>query len=193
MQPPADRPNITADERGIHFVGVTDRDILVSWGEIESVDAAKCASTDGSIVLEVYVNHFSGVDFRFHNVEPGYLQVMSVMEQRLIGFSRSKLEAAGTWEEKLDGTAVWQRDESVQPYEFQPQVVDPRPPTEAERLQMAAAHQASIATCAKLLGRQLQDHELACIYTGFENGRIVGNISPPLCNLIAPPQPGGVA
>jgi hypothetical protein len=193
MQPSADRPSITADDRGIHFVGVSDRDIVVSWGEIESVDVAKYTSADGSTFLEVYVNHFSGVDFRFHSVEPNYAHVVAVMEQHLIGFSRSKLEAAGTWEEKPDGTVVWQRDISIQPYEFQPQVVDPRPPTEAERVQMAAAYRATVATCEKLLGRQLQDHELACIYTGFENGKIVGSISSPLCNLIAPPQSGGVA
>jgi hypothetical protein len=49
---------------------------------------------------------------------------------------------------------------------------------------MAAAHQASIATCEKILGRALSTDEAECVKTGFENGRIVGSIAPPLCHLL---------
>jgi hypothetical protein len=35
-------------------------------------------SADGTSFLEVYVDHYSGVDFRFRDVEDGYDQVMQL-------------------------------------------------------------------------------------------------------------------
>jgi hypothetical protein len=49
---------------------------------------------------------------------------------------------------------------------------------------MAAAHQASIDTCERLLGRSLTDQEKACVVTDFKNGRIVGSIQTPLSDTI---------
>jgi hypothetical protein len=190
MQPEVTRPVIAADDVGIHFLRSGRNDIVVDWGEIESVDAARCDSTDGSTFLEVYVNHISGVDFRFHDVEAGYEQVMASMERHLIGFSRAKAEAAETWDKKLDSPPVWKRDEVIQPFELRPPVIDPREPTPEERVQMEAAHKASIATCEKILGRPLGADELACVQTGFENGRITGNIAAPLAQLLVERQNG---
>lgn len=187
MQDQAKELRIVADDTGIHFVG-SGRDIVVQWGEIESVDAVRCERADATSFLEIYINHFSGVDFRFHDVDTGYAQVMASMEEHLVGFSRAKAEAEGTWEEKLDTPVVWRRDESIQPFELHAPEVDPRPPTAEERVRMEAAHRASIATCEKLLGRSLQAAELACIHTGFENGRITGSIAPPLCDLLVERQ-----
>jgi hypothetical protein len=177
------QPDIVADEVGIHFLR-TGSDIVVVWGEIESVDAARFEGADGSSFLEVYIVHMSGVDFRFQDVDAGYDQVMALMEQYLVGFSRAKAEAAGTWEQKLDSPTVWERDETIQPFQLRPLEIDPREPTAEERERMESAHRASIATCEKILGRSLQPEELACVQTGFENGRIVGSIAAPLCHLL---------
>jgi hypothetical protein len=190
MQPEATEPAIAADDVGIHFLRSGRKDIVVDWGEIESVDAARCDSADGSTFLEVYINHISGVDFRFHDVEVGYEQVMASMEKHLIGFSRAKAEAAETWDKKLDSPPVWKRDEAIQPFELRPPVIDPREPTPEERVQMAAAHKASIATCEKILGRALDANEVACVQTNFENGRITGNITPPLAQRLVERQSG---
>ncbi|MFL5242165.1 MAG: hypothetical protein ACJ8FY_08655 [Gemmataceae bacterium] len=179
MQPATNLPRIAADVVGIHFLG-SERDIVVNWGEIQSVDAALCDCTDGSTFLEIYIEHFSGVDFGFHNVEAEYEQVMEWMERQLIGFSRAKAEAAGTWDQKLGKPPVWTRDEAVQPFQLPPLVIDPREPTSEERERMEACHRASIATCEKILGRTLSSDEHACVHTGFENGRIVGSITAPL-------------
>jgi hypothetical protein len=188
MQPEATQPTIAADDVGIRFLRSGRDDIVVDWGEIESIDAARCDSIDGSSFLEVYINHISGVDFRFHNVEAGYEQVMASMEQHLIGFSRAKIEAAGTWEQKLDTPPVWKRDEAIQPFKLRPPVIDSRDPTPEELVQMQAAHRASVATCEKILGRPLSADEIACVETGFENGRITGNIAPPLSRLLVERQ-----
>ena len=190
MQPESTQPAIAADDVGIHFLRSGRDDIVVDWGEIESVDAARCDSTDGSSFLEVYINHISGVDFRFHDVEAGYEQVMASMEQHLIGFSRANAEAGGTWEQKLDTPLVWKRDEAVQPFQLRPPKIDPREPTADERAQLERAHLASIATCEKILGRSLTADELACVETGFQNGRIVGNIAPPLWHSLMERQAG---
>jgi hypothetical protein len=187
MEPEATQPAIAADDVGIHFLR-SARDIVVDWGEIESVDAARCESADGSSFLEVYINHLSGVDFRFHDVEAGYEQVMASMEQHLVGFSRAIAEAAGTWEQKLDSPPVWKRDEAIQPFQLRPPEIDPREPTAEERQRMESAHRASIATCEKILGRLLQPQEIACVQTGFENGRIVGSIAAPLCHMLVERQ-----
>ena len=184
MQPSEDQPSITADDRGIHFVRVRDEDIVVSWGEIGSIDAAKCESPDGTTYIEIYVNHLSGVDFGFHSTETGYADVLASMERHLIGFKTSDVEAAKTWGEKLGRPPIWKRDEQVQPFQLEPLVVDTRPPTEAERQQMTEAHRASVVTCERILGRPLQPHELACVHTGFENARIVGRIASPLSELL---------
>jgi hypothetical protein len=57
----------------------------------------------------VYVDHISGVDIRFHNVEPGYAQVMKTLEERLPGFFRASAEAVGQFEETVEIPTVWQR------------------------------------------------------------------------------------
>jgi hypothetical protein len=191
MQPQASQPAIAGDDVGIRFLRSGRDDIVVDWGEIESVDAARCDSTDGSSVLEVYINHISGVDFSFHDVDAGYEQVMASMEQHLIGFSRAKAEAAGTWEQKLDTPPVWKRDEATQPFQLRPPIIDSRDPTPEERVQMQAAHQASVATCERILGRPLSADEFPCVETGFENGRIMGNIAPPLSRLLVERQSSG--
>jgi hypothetical protein len=188
MQPEASQPAIAADDVGIHFLRSGRDDIVVDWGEIESVDAARCESADGSSFIEVYIDHFSGVDFRFGSDEAGYEQVMASMERHLIGFSRAQAEAAGTWEQKLKMPVIWRRDEAVQPLQLRPPLIDPREPTAEESVQMEAAHRAAIATCERILGRPLSADELACVHTGFENGRIVGDIARPLCDLLAKQQ-----
>src|SRR6185312_6072083 len=100
------------------------------------------------------------------------------------------VEAAETWDKKLDSPPVWTRDEAIQPFELRPPVIDPREPTPEERVQMEAAHKASIATCEKILGRALDANEVACVQTGFENGRITGNIAPPLAQRLVERQSG---
>ena len=152
MQPSADRPTIAADDRGIHFLGVEDRDIVVAWGEIESVDAIRYDSSDDSTFIEVYINHLSGVDFRFHSTEHGYTDALVAMERHLIGFSTSGVENVETWEANPDRPPVWKRDEQVQPFQLEPLVIDNRLPTDAERQQMAAARQASVDTCERDFG-----------------------------------------
>jgi hypothetical protein len=85
---------------------------------------------------------------------------------------------------------VWKRDEVVQPFQLRPSMVDSRDPTPEERVQMQAAHQASIDTCEKVLGRRLEAEEIACVRTAFENGRIVGSVAAPLCQLLVERQNG---
>jgi hypothetical protein len=192
MQPQASPPSISADDVGIHFLGSSRNDIIVHWGEIAEVCALRDTYADGTPFIEVYIDHFSGVDFRFHSVEAGYEQTTAEMEKRLIGFRRAALEAVRTFEEEGETIpVVWKRDEALQPFQLQPLKVDTREPTSEERAQMERAHQASITTCEKILGRSLTSDELACINTGFENGRIVGNIAPPLCDLLLKHQGGG--
>jgi hypothetical protein len=188
MRPEATRPTIVADEVGIHLLH-GDKDIVVDWGEIASVCALRQSFPDGTPYIEVFVDHISGVDFRFRSVEVGYEQTTAEMEMYLVGFKRASLDAVRTLDE--DGQTIpvlWTRDGAVQPFQLRPGVIDPRPPTPQERAQMEAAHQASIATCEKILGRQLGPHEIACVQTGFENGRIVGNIAAPLCHLLVERQ-----
>ncbi|MGD0769659.1 MAG: hypothetical protein ABSB42_15860 [Tepidisphaeraceae bacterium] len=146
MPPPASNLSITADDVGIHFLRSGRDDIVVEWGEIESIDAARCDAADGSSFLEVYVNHISGVDFYFQNVELGYEQVMASMELHLIGFSRNRAEAEGTWEQKLDTPVVWKRDVSVQPFQLRAPKIDTRDPSKEELTQMESAHRATIST-----------------------------------------------
>ncbi len=172
---------------GFTFCAARD-DIVIHWGEIQSVDATRGKYADGSTFLEISVDHFCGVDFRFHASEVGYAQVMAEMEKRLIGFSRAQAEAAGTWEEKLDTPPVWQRDEKLQPLEMRPPEVDTREPSPEERVQMAASFEAFVAKCEKELGRPLVPAELNCLCTVFENGRIVGSDVQPLCDLFAKRQ-----
>jgi hypothetical protein len=178
------KPRITADDAGIHFHGSGRKDIVLHWGEIASVDAARCEATDGSTFLEIYVDHISGVDFRFDDVEDGYAQVMLAMEKHLNGFSRAEAEAARTWDQKQDAAVVWKRDESVQPFEIHPPEIDTRAPSDEELKQMDSGRQACVAACERKLGRHLTPAEIGCIYVGFENGRIVGNIRKPLCDLL---------
>jgi hypothetical protein len=190
MQPETAKPTIFADDVGIHLPAV-DGYALVDWGEIAQICALREKYADGTPFIEVFVDHLSGVDFRFHSVEPGYEQTTAEMEKHLIGFRRAGLEAVRTFEEEGQTIPViWKRDEAVQPFQLRPPVIDPRDPTPQERAQMEAAHQASIATCEKILGRSLEPAELACVQTGFENGRIVGSIAAPLCHLLVKRQGG---
>lgn len=180
---------IIADEKGIHFRHSGRRDIVLVWGEIAAVAADRGIFADGTPFLEIYVDHISGVDFRFHNGEQGYGHVVNLMEKKLIGFSRAKAEAVSTSEEICGPQSLWTRDEILQPFELLPPEHDSRPPTLEETARMKDAHEASIATCERILGRRLHSHELDCIHTGFENGRIVGSIKMPLSDLIAGRQP----
>ncbi len=43
---------------------------------------------DGTPYIEVFVDHISGVDFRFHSVEVGYEQTTAEMEMYLVGFKQ---------------------------------------------------------------------------------------------------------
>jgi hypothetical protein len=190
MEPDARRPVIAADEAGIHFRHGED-DIVVEWGEIAQICALRARDGDGTEFIEVFVDHFSGVDFRFHSVDGGYAQTTAEMERRLIGFRRDALEAVRTFEEEGQTIpVVWARDEAVQPFALRSPVIDLRDPTPGERTQMEAAHRASIATCEKILGRPLRAEEIACVETGFVNGRIMGNIAPPLAQLLIERQGG---
>jgi hypothetical protein len=178
-------PTILADDVGIHFVVDENEAVIVHWGEIVAVCALREQNVDGTPYIRVFVDSFYGVDFRFTSVEMGYEQTTAEMEKHLIGFKRAALEAVSTFEEAGKNIpVVWKRDEAVQPFELSPPVIDRRPPTPAEQAQMKAAHQASIATCEEILGRQLEPHEIACVQTDFENGRIVGNILAPLCHRL---------
>lgn len=183
MQTTSARPIITADNVGIHFVA-GDEDILVAWGEI----AAVCASQrvhQGTTHIEVFVDHYTGVDFRFHSVETGYEQTTAEMEKHLIGFRRDQLEAvASPGNDAEEIRVVWERDEAVQPFQLQPEVVDQREPTLKERAEMESARHASIVSAERLLGRPLQPEELDCIHVWFENGRIMGSTTPPLAQVL---------
>lgn len=188
MQPETTGPTIAADDVGVHFLHGA-KDIVVRWGEIAQVCALRQNDPDGTPYIEVFVDHVSGVDFRFHNVEVGYEQTTAEMEKYLGGFTRAALEAVGSLDEGGQTIPViWTRQEAVQPFQLAPPVIDPRPPTPEERAQIEAAHQAAIATCEKILGRQLEPHEIACVQTGFENGRIVGNIAARLCHELVERQ-----
>ena len=184
MQFEAAEPIIFADDVGIHLPAV-DGYVVVDWGEIAQVCGLREQYADGRPFINVFVDHISGVDFRFHSVDGGYEQTMALMEKHLIGFRRAGLEAVRTFEEEGQTIpVVWKRDESAQPFQLRAPVIDRRDPNPQERAQIEAAHQASIATCEKALGRPLKPAELACVQTGFENGRIVGGIAPPLCHLL---------
>jgi hypothetical protein len=182
---------IFADDAGIHFEGST-REVIVHWGEIAAICAVKETTNDGESFLEIYVDHISGVDFRFHSVDEGYAQVMAEMENHLIGFARERVETVGTIKEmNYDMPAVWTRDETVQPFELHERPIDRRDPTEAEVEQMERARAATVVTCERILGRSLTDAERACIHVTFENGKIVGNISALLAEFLknTPPAP----
>lgn len=180
-------PTIAADEAGIHFLH-DNNDIVVVWGEIAQICGIRHKHADGTTYIEVFIVHYSGVDFRFQSIEPGYEQTTAEMERHLIGFNRSSLELVRSLEEEQTIPVVWTRDEAIQPFRFQPPVADTRDPTPQEHAQMQAAHEASIATCERILGRALKPEEIECVKTGFENGRIVGSIAPPLSNLLIEKQ-----
>jgi hypothetical protein len=179
MQPRSTRPTIAADDVGIHFVA-GDEDILVAWGEIASVCASR-SPHEGKTSTEVFIDHYTGVDFRYQSSEDGYEQVTAEMEKHLVGFKRAQLEAVSISGEIL---LIWERDEAVQPFQIQPEVIDPRDPTPEELAQMESARRACIASDEKLLGRPLRPEEVACIQVWFENGRIMGNTTPPLSQLL---------
>lgn len=188
MQP--EERSMFADGVGIHLPAVRNY-VVVNWGEIAQICALREKYANETPYIEVFVDHISGVDFRFHSVEAGYEQTTAEMEKHLIGFRRAALEAVRTFEEEGQTIpVVWKRDEAIQPFQLQPPVVDPRDPTPQERVQMEAAHKASIATCEKILGRPLSPKEAVCVQTAFENGRITGNIAPPLANLLVERQRG---
>jgi hypothetical protein len=184
MDADASNPRIAADIVGVHFLH-GERDIVVDWGEIAQVSAVRQEYADGRRFIEVFVDHISGVDFRFLSIDKGFEQTVATMERYLIGFMRSALEAVPMLDEENQTIpVVWKRDESIQPFQLCPPVIDPRGPTPEERVQMEAAYHASIATCERALGRPLEAGEIECVQTSFENGRIVGRIAPPLCDLL---------
>jgi hypothetical protein len=189
MESQASLPEIIADDVGIHFLGTGRDDIILDWGEIASVDAMKYPQADGSSLLEMYVYHISGVDFRFQDCFVGYDQVMTTMEKHLSGFSRARAEAVLEIDQAI-GPPIWTRDETVQPFQLRPPAIDSREPTPEELVQMNTARHASIAICEKILGRALNQHEVDCIQVEFKNGRIVGGIAAPLCNLLIERQAG---
>lgn len=118
--PAPEGPRIFADDAGIHFRRSGARDFILDWGEIAGVDTARRESDDGTSILEIDVGHFSGAEFRFHDVDPGYDQVINAMEQHLLGFSRAKAEAAFPNDQKQENAPpIWKRNEVLQP--FQPQ------------------------------------------------------------------------
>jgi hypothetical protein len=114
---------------------------------------------------------------------------MAAMEQHLIGFSRARTEAVGTFEREKDIPAVWRRDETIQPFELHPLPVTSRGPTPEEVVQMEAAHQATIASCERSLGRALTVDERACVHVEFRNGQITGSIAFPLSEILIERQP----
>lgn len=189
MQPEATRPTIAADDAGIHFMH-GDNDIVIDWGEIAQICALRQAGAEGTPFIEIFVDHLSGVDFRFHSMERGYEQATREMEKHLTGFKRGSLEAVGTLDEEQTIPVIWKRDEALQPFQLRPPVIDTREPTPEERAQMQAAHQASLAACEKILGRPLSPDEVACVQTCFENGRIAGNIAPPLAQFLVERKSG---
>jgi hypothetical protein len=184
MQDSSNKNTLFADDVGIHFQGVRNKDIVVVWGEIAQICAVRMRYADNTPFIQIHVDHISGVDFRFQDSEAGYEQVMREMEKHLIGFTRSALEAVGSLEVEADIPIVWKREESLQPFQVQQMVIDPRDPTPEESIQMDAARRATIETCEKKLGRPLNSEERECVCIGFENGRIVGHVKPPLCNLL---------
>jgi len=121
-----DEMSIAADDVGIYFPG-SGSDITVHWGEIEKICALWEEPANGTAYLRFFVDHFSGVDFQFTNVDTGYEQVMAEMEKQLTGFSRVRAESVGRWEAGQDIPAVWQRDVVAQPFQFQPPPVVPSP------------------------------------------------------------------
>jgi hypothetical protein len=184
MQPEAAMPTMFADDVGIHLPAV-DGYVVVHWGEIAQVDALRETDANGTTFIDVMIVHLFGVDFHIRSVESGYGQTTTEMEKHLIGFRRSALEAVPTLEEAGETfPVVWKRDEVLQPFQLMPPVIDPRDPTPQERAQMERAHLASIAACERTLGRPLTVDEVACVNTRFENGRITGNIAPPLAQLL---------
>lgn len=190
MQPDLNQPTMAADNVGIHFLH-GGNDVVVEWGEIAQVCALRAKYADGTPFIEVFVDHLSGVDFRFTSVEAGYEQTIGEMERQLIGFRRAVLEAVHSFEEEGETIpVVWKRDEVVQPFQLRLPVVDSRDPTPQEIAQMQAAHQASIESSEKILGRRLEPDEIACVRTAFENGRIVGSIAAPLCDVLVERERG---
>jgi len=181
-----DKPAVAADARGIHFLG-SGNGVVLAWGDIASVEAVRWQHADGSNYLEVSVEHLSGVDFRFQDCYEGYDQVMAAMEERLIGFSRARAEAAQTGDQEHT-PVIWKRAEAAQPFQLTPLNEDSRAPTEEERKQMQADRQASIASCERILGRPLEVSEQECVRVDFKNGRIVGSIAAPLSDKLASRQ-----
>ena len=80
------------------FSEVGETTLLLTGGRSKASTRLVADSADGSTFLEVYINHLSGVDFRFHDVEVGYNRWWASMEQHLIGFSppRPKPQRPGT-------------------------------------------------------------------------------------------------
>jgi hypothetical protein len=103
------RAVIAADDMGIHFLRTPGDDIVVTWDELDAIIVGRLRENNGFEYLEFYVHHISGVDFRFHNVEPGYSEVMQELERRLPGFSRAAAESVGE-----DEITLWERNSDQQ-------------------------------------------------------------------------------
>ncbi len=181
---------IAADDTGIHFLEDDGREItVVGWGEIVAIYSVWDEMADGQRFLAIYVDHFTGVDFEFDNHETGYEQVMMLMEQQLIGFSRARAEVAGSWEQEPH--EVWRRDLSIQPLQPLP-LPEPvsREPTQEELRLMESARLATIETCERVLGRPLTAAELLCVDVRWANGEIAGDIGSPLSDALLRRQGG---
>jgi hypothetical protein len=187
MNSATDEPRIAADDIGIRFLAIASRGPDypgVEWGEIHQVCALRNQIENVPPWLEIYVDHFSGVDFRFTSAEKGYEQVMTAMEQHLSGFSRARAEAVGTWEEEQDLPVVWRRDLVAQPFESRLPQKGPRGPKHVETHAMECLRNATIAVCEMRLGRQIEAGELRCIHTDVKDGTIQANIAEPLSKTL---------
>ena len=191
MKPATVEPRMAADDIGIRFMAIGSGwgDYPgVEWGEIHQVCALWNKSRDNPPWLEIYVDHFSGVDFRFSSVGKGYDQVMKAIEEHLVGFSRARAEAVGSWEEEQDLPVVWRRDLVAQPFELRLPQVDPRDPTPVEPHVIECVRNATIGICAMCLGRELEAEELHCIQANLIEGRIRGSITCPLSETLTRSQ-----
>jgi hypothetical protein len=156
----------------------------LNGGEIEGICALWNRAEADRPWLEIYVDHFSGVDFRFSNACKGYEQVMTAMEVRLLGFSRDRAEAVGSWEEEQRLPVVWRRDLVAQPFESRLPEADPRDPTPVELHVRESVRNVTIAICALRLGRELEADELRCVHTDLKDGKIQGAIAYPLSETL---------
>jgi hypothetical protein len=56
--------------------------------------------------------------------------------------------------------------------------------TPEQARQLRAAHDATVASCERLLGRPLTNEEKGCIHDEFKDGELVGSVAPPLSDTL---------